>query len=288
MDWDAAIEKNREALRRVLAALVAMAGLAVGAVSASRAGGGVGTLPRHLYRAVLRLLRPAESAARRLIVVAARGLVVALPHRRKATPTILPRGLGPGIPLIKLGLANIAPFVASRRRVTSSRPLAFPLLDPLPSPFRLRRPAATGVPRIWTPGWSTPVPIVARRPPSPARPGSRDASGPASRRAGLGARRSASPGPPPGPLEGPPRQGAGTPASFTGSPRCEAVARPARRRSAYLAGLSMRSTMSWASFTGWPSGRRNVLTRPDDATVFSSSFCRAASCLRGACAVAGR
>jgi hypothetical protein len=28
MDWDAAIEKNREALKRILAALVAMAGLA--------------------------------------------------------------------------------------------------------------------------------------------------------------------------------------------------------------------------------------------------------------------
>src|SRR5690606_33081848 len=34
------------------------------------------TLPRHLHRAVLRLLRPAEAAARRLIIVTARDLVV--------------------------------------------------------------------------------------------------------------------------------------------------------------------------------------------------------------------
>lgn len=243
MDWDAAIEKNREALTRVLAALVAMAGLAVGSVSVSRAGGGVGILPRHLHRAVLRLLRPAESAARRLIIVAARGLIVALRHRRKVTPTILPRGLGPGISLIKLGLANIAPFVASRRRETSSRPLAFRLLDPLPSPFRLRRPAARGVPRISTPGWSTPVPIMARRPPSPHDPVA--ATRLAQRLAALAsalddlpaqARRLSS--------GRPAATGRGPPASFTGLPRCGAVARPARSRSAYVTGLLMRFTMS--------------------------------------------
>jgi hypothetical protein len=72
MDWNAAIEKNREALKRVLAILVAMAGL----------GGGETTMPRHLHRAVLGLLRPAEAAARRLIIVTARGLVVALPPAR--------------------------------------------------------------------------------------------------------------------------------------------------------------------------------------------------------------
>ncbi len=92
MDWNAAIEKNREALKRILAALVAMAGLAD-----CRAG----TLPRHLHRAVLRLLRPAESAARRLVIVAARGLVVTLPppRQRKAMPalTILRNGVGTGI-----------------------------------------------------------------------------------------------------------------------------------------------------------------------------------------------
>ena len=92
MDWNAAIEKNREALKRILAVLVAMAGLA---------DGGAGTLLRHLHRAVLRLLRPAEAATRRLVIVAARGVVVTLPpsRQRRAKPaaTILRSGIGTGI-----------------------------------------------------------------------------------------------------------------------------------------------------------------------------------------------
>ncbi|WP_394891253.1 hypothetical protein ACG873_08100 [Mesorhizobium sp. AaZ16] len=71
MDWNAAIEKHREALKRILAALVAIAGFA-GADSALRACGHA-TLPRHLHRTALRLLRPAESAARRLVIALARG-----------------------------------------------------------------------------------------------------------------------------------------------------------------------------------------------------------------------
>ena len=68
MDWNAAIERHRDTLKRILAALIAMAGLAD-----CRS-----TMPRQLHRAVLRLLRPAEAAARRLIIAQARGLVVAL------------------------------------------------------------------------------------------------------------------------------------------------------------------------------------------------------------------
>ena len=102
MDWNAAIEKNREALKRILAALVAMAGLA-GADPGfpSRVRGG-GTLPRYLHSAVLRLLRPAESAVRRLIIVAARGVVVparspSRSRKAKSAPTILRNGIGTGI-----------------------------------------------------------------------------------------------------------------------------------------------------------------------------------------------
>ncbi|MFI0844551.1 hypothetical protein ACH196_11170, partial [Mesorhizobium sp. IMUNJ23232] len=76
MDGNAAIEKNREALKRILAMLVGMAEMA----------GGASTLPRHLYRAILRLLRPAESAARRLIIATARGIVVTLPPFRPRKP----------------------------------------------------------------------------------------------------------------------------------------------------------------------------------------------------------
>jgi hypothetical protein len=149
MDWDAAIERNREALKRVLAMLVAMAELATGhrqsetSALASTADCRLPitlTLPRHLHRTILRLLRPAEAAARRLVIVAARGLVVASPRPRNPRPR------------------------RSVPRNGVSRPLAFRLFDPLPR-RRRRRPTPSGVPRIWFPGSSDPFPVP--RPPSP-------------------------------------------------------------------------------------------------------------------------
>lgn len=100
MDGTLAIENNLNALKRILAGLVAMAGLGSAPLAAedARQGkseppaepgeGSVYTLPRHLRLAILRLLRPAESAARRLIIAAARGLTVTLPpaRPRKAMP----------------------------------------------------------------------------------------------------------------------------------------------------------------------------------------------------------
>jgi hypothetical protein len=68
MDWARAIERNSEALKGIVEALFAMLGLAGEAT--------VARLPRSLHSAVLRVLRPAESAMRRLVVIAARGLVV--------------------------------------------------------------------------------------------------------------------------------------------------------------------------------------------------------------------
>ena len=74
MDWNLAIERNRDALKRILAMLVAMAGCAsltsplAGEDGPARQGKaeplagpdeGWPTLPRHLHRAILRLLRPA-------------------------------------------------------------------------------------------------------------------------------------------------------------------------------------------------------------------------------------
>ena len=70
MDWDLAIKRNSEALVEIVADIFAMLGLVALTDTVSR-------LPWPTYRAVLRILRPAESALRRLIVVAARGLVVA-------------------------------------------------------------------------------------------------------------------------------------------------------------------------------------------------------------------
>jgi hypothetical protein len=67
MDWDRAIERNSEALKAIVATLFAMLGLGGDAT--------VERLPRALHRAALGVLRPAESALRRLIVIAARGMV---------------------------------------------------------------------------------------------------------------------------------------------------------------------------------------------------------------------
>jgi hypothetical protein len=69
-NWDRAIKRNSEALQRIVVRLFAMAGLS-GRVMTD-------VLPRHIYRNILLILRPAESALRRLILTASRGLVVKL------------------------------------------------------------------------------------------------------------------------------------------------------------------------------------------------------------------
>ncbi|MGB8817891.1 MAG: hypothetical protein WCC66_08220 [Rhizobiaceae bacterium] len=68
MNWTLAISRNREALRHIVAALFALAGLAKG--------GSLSTLPRHVFHSILLVLRPAESAVRRLILIAAHGLIL--------------------------------------------------------------------------------------------------------------------------------------------------------------------------------------------------------------------
>ena len=67
-DWDLTIKRNSEALKGIIETLFAMLGLA-GEATVSR-------IPKPLHSAVLLVLRPAESAVRRLIIIAARGLVV--------------------------------------------------------------------------------------------------------------------------------------------------------------------------------------------------------------------
>lgn len=78
LDWPLAISRNRDALRRIVAALFALAGAAANA-----------TLPRHVYAAVLLVLRPAESAVRRLIVIAAVGVALN-PRAARPVPAGLP------------------------------------------------------------------------------------------------------------------------------------------------------------------------------------------------------
>jgi hypothetical protein len=211
MDWNLAIERNTEALKRILAMLAAMAGLRgqftffpqEGALPQAEAPAEKSklspapTLPRHLHRAVLRLLRPAEAATRRLIIVAARGLVVPPPspsrqRKAKPAPTILRNGIGTGIVMPRGVLLPPPPPLTPPRkgegdsetsatpsplrggvrgRDASARPLALPLFDRLPRwNIRPRRPVAKSVPRISVPGYSTPFPILPRRLPMPNDP----------------------------------------------------------------------------------------------------------------------
>ena len=94
-DWDLAIKRNSEALNAIVAALFAMLGLDGPET--------VGRIPHRLHRAVLRVLRPAESAVRRLIVVAARGLVVKVaPSRPMPKGHRIGKGSGLSTPFFRL------------------------------------------------------------------------------------------------------------------------------------------------------------------------------------------
>ena len=176
MDGNAAIEGNREALKRILTTLVAMAGLSAGGQftlfpqkGAAASGSAQAeksklspalTLPRRLYRAILMLLRPAESATRRLIIAAARGIVVALPPPRKPKPK----------PPIRGPRAHM-PVGPKRRRKPAPRAWSLPLIDPLKRYFRVRRRyvPAHAAPRIrWLGGFDSP--FLPKPPPPPAPP----------------------------------------------------------------------------------------------------------------------
>jgi len=204
MDGRIAIEQNWQALHNVLTTLVAMAGLTATA-SGSHAGS-VKTLPRHLYLAVLRLLRPAEAAARRLIIAAARTLVVTLPPARKAKPGPMPgfvevptksvaghgrqTGIAPPpgalrrlkpdgtvVWLFPTGLPPAPPPGRAEarpvRRKAAARPPVFSLFDPrrYPRPQRRRRTPAHRAPRISVVGLTERA-----RLPSPPKPASPDDS----------------------------------------------------------------------------------------------------------------
>ncbi|MEW9807212.1 hypothetical protein ABUE31_14560 [Mesorhizobium sp. ZMM04-5] len=175
MDWNLAIERNTTALKRVAAMLCAMAGLdglsspLAGEDGSARRGEaeqsaepGEGcippplVLPRHLHRAILRLLRPAESAVRRLIIVLARGLVVTLAPPRGTRPGPAHTAIPPRAP------ASPSPLCGGVRGGGT-----LPLLDPLKRSFRPLRPAATAVPRISLPGVTQPFPLAPRTPPAP-------------------------------------------------------------------------------------------------------------------------
>jgi len=147
VNWPLAIGHNRDVLLRIVAMLCAMAGLAEGGV--------VSTLSRQLRNRVLRILRPAESAVRRLIVIAARGAEVPAPALSPGGASKgRSHGGGPG-----------------DKRKDGSTPPSLPLLDALPvfrpGP-RYRRPK--GFPRISIIGVTEPRPIPEYWIPSPDDP----------------------------------------------------------------------------------------------------------------------
>jgi hypothetical protein len=107
MDWQLAVTRNREALSAIIMALIKSLGLVDGRQ--------LTTLPIHLYTRALAILRPAESAVRRLIMIAAHEMAL--------------RGLK-----LRAGRRDrLAEFLYSHRPNPQAEPsiLAFNLIDPL-------------------------------------------------------------------------------------------------------------------------------------------------------------
>jgi hypothetical protein len=91
-DWDGAVKHHGEALKGIIAALFVMLGEAT-----------VSRIPKPLHRAVVLVLRPAESALRRLIVIAARGVVVKVaPSRPMPKGTVIGKGERSRLPAFQL------------------------------------------------------------------------------------------------------------------------------------------------------------------------------------------
>ena len=117
LDWDLAIKRNSEALKGIIAALFAMLGDAT-----------VSRIPRPVHSAVLRVLRPAESAVRRLIVIAARGLVVKVaPSRPMPKGQMIGKGGGNRLPSFQLcDTRNIFPGAAPAPRKIRETSATYP------------------------------------------------------------------------------------------------------------------------------------------------------------------
>lgn len=139
-NWDLAIERNSEALKGIVATLFTMLGL-VGEATVSR-------IPYRLHRAVLRVLRPAESAVRRLIVVAARSLVVKVAPSRPMLKVhkIISKGGGSRLPAFRLyDTRKYFPELSQRRiKYTKNSPrihvYPYDTLRPAPTPVALPPP----------------------------------------------------------------------------------------------------------------------------------------------------
>jgi hypothetical protein len=99
MDWQLATTRNRDALVAIVVALMASVGLSAGRT--------LSTLPHFLYHKALLILRQAESAVRRLIMIAARALTAGGYKPRKPCGTLpnfslLPSPAGARVPRFNL------------------------------------------------------------------------------------------------------------------------------------------------------------------------------------------
>jgi hypothetical protein len=123
-DWAGAIKHHSEALRGIIEVLFALLGLD-GSDAATR-------IPKSLHSAVLGVLRPAESADRRLIVIAARGLVVKLaPTRPMPKGKVIGKGGGSRIPAFRLAdTRKNLPELRERRVRYSKHPPRILFLGP--------------------------------------------------------------------------------------------------------------------------------------------------------------
>ena len=143
MDWDLAIKRNSKALKGIIEVLFALLGLD-GSDAALR-------IPRSLHSAVLGVLRPAESAVRRLIVIAARNVVVKLaPSRPMPVGHKIGKGEGSRSPSFQLfdPLKRLKPirvmkftrltprihFFTPDPRVVALFPAPRPVVEPPPPP----------------------------------------------------------------------------------------------------------------------------------------------------------
>ena len=124
--WDRVVQRNRAPLLRLVGVLFLMLGLDEG---------GADVVPRRVVRQVMRLLRPAESAARRLIVVVARGVRIDASKLRPLKAPEAPSRLeAAGLLVIHrnvdFGLARFwRPEAAAPKKPAPAFP-AFPLADP--------------------------------------------------------------------------------------------------------------------------------------------------------------
>ncbi|MGL4488207.1 MAG: hypothetical protein ACRCU5_02030 [Rhizobiaceae bacterium] len=109
MDWPLAIDKNREKLLRIIIALMASLGLV--------RGGKLTTLPFHIYHKALLILRPAEAAVRRLIMMAAYDMEL--------------RGFNLSPPGRGVGKADGEGQSRAGHRDKHSHTISFRLIDPL-------------------------------------------------------------------------------------------------------------------------------------------------------------